>query len=345
MYVCVFVSVCDIVSTAVCTRLPSSFPRAPRASIFRVCNGSTQMRSWRQHTDAWTLNVNKRCGTNLQQGPVTNDDQYRKVLHQEDKDNDPWLQFRVRHPARGKCVSTSRANYAGQRAGRHDDDDKSLGAFVSGWDPPVAMPTDEARRAALREAGAVAAVATSSSASSAPPQEAIVMPTDEARRAALRDAGAVSAVATSSSASSTPPQVTIQEELHQVKRAILHAATSGCISTAGHLSIMAQGDADDFFNLLRSLHKKVIQQLHHGEQDDMHGEHVSLLCNVLRQQWCMSDPDKSSEAMQWLEQAMHMVDKKLVRKFEIKQTKSELEVQIHAMQSLQRALDIVADHM
>ena len=169
MYVCVFVSVCDIVSTAVCTRLPSSFPRAPRASIFRVCNGSTQMRSWRQHTDAWTLNVNKRCGTNLQQGPVTNDDQYRKVLHQEDKDNDPWLQFRVRHPARGKCVSTSRANYAGQRAGRHDDDDKSLGPFVSGWDPPVAMPTDEARRAALRDAGAVSAVATSSSASSAPP--------------------------------------------------------------------------------------------------------------------------------------------------------------------------------
>ena len=102
---------------------------------------------------------------------------------------------------------------------------------------------------------------------------------------------------------------------------------------------MAQGDVDDLFNLLRAMHKKLIQQLHNGEHDDIHREHVALLSNLMRQQWCKSDPAKSAEAMQWLKQAMHTVDKKLVRRFEIMQDKAKLEVQIHAMQSLQRAFD------
>jgi hypothetical protein len=282
--------------------------REPRASIVSARSGSTQMRSWRHHTDAWRLNVDKPFGTNMQQGPVRNDDQYRKVLPWEksernsSQDSDPWLQWRVRHPSRGEGVSTRSAFHT------HGD-----------------VTSNDAHRAGRSHAHTAERR-----------RQPVAMPTDEARRAALRAAGAVAAVATSSSASSAPPHVAILEELHQVTRAILHAA---------NLSIMAQGDADDLFNLLRPLHEKVIQQLHHGEQDDIHGEHVALLSNVLRQQWCRSDPAKSSEAMQWLEQAMHTVDKKLVRRFEIMQDNAELEVQIHAMQSLQRAFDIVADHM
>jgi hypothetical protein len=353
--------------------------REPKASIFCVRIDSTQMRSWRQHTDAWRLNVDKRFETNVQQGS---------------QDSDPWLQWRVKHPSRTEGVSTrsagrSHAHTAELRSVRpplfnhlgnlHEVECAIHAAVLHELHKsrqPVARPTDEARCAALRAAGAAAAVATSNTArfddlfargaeveaadsseatatktttmstttsatttmmmtteltttATSSPRQPVAMPADEARSTALKAAGAVTAVAT------VMLRASIVEELHQVTRAMLHAA---------NLSIMAQGDADDLFNLLRQLHEEVIQQLHNGEHDDIHREHVALLSNVLRQQWCRSDPDKSAEAMQWLKQAMHTVDKKSVGRSEIMQDNAELVIQIDAMQMLQRAVDIVYNH-